>query len=127
MAGRFSDRLKSDLTTRHIPVFVISAQDEPENALKQGALRFLTKPIDETQIKQVFEKAHEMGESKAKKLLVIEDDESQRNGIRELIGNETAHLVDAPRRAARRSTSCKASGLIASCWICSCRTCPASN
>jgi HAMP domain-containing protein/CheY-like chemotaxis protein/signal transduction histidine kinase len=89
-------RLKSDLTTRHIPVFVISAQDEPENALKQGALRFLTKPIDEAQITQVFEKAHEMGESKAKKLLVIEDDEHQRNGIRELIGNETAHLIDAP-------------------------------
>jgi CheY-like chemotaxis protein len=89
-------RLKSDLTTRHIPVFVISAQDEPENALKQGALRFLTKPIDESQITQVFDKAHEMGESKAKKLLVIEDDESQRNGIRELIGNETAHLIDAP-------------------------------
>jgi len=90
------NRLKSDLATRHIPVFVISAQDEPENALKQGALRFLTKPIDEGQIRQVFEKAHEMGESKAKKLLVIEDDESQRNGIRELLGNETAHLIDAP-------------------------------
>ena len=36
-----------------------------------------------------------MSESKAKKLLVIEDDESQRNSIRELIGNETAHLIDA--------------------------------
>jgi CheY-like chemotaxis protein/two-component sensor histidine kinase len=90
------NRLKSDLTTRHIPVFVISAQDQPENALKQGALRFLTKPIDEAQISQVFLKAHEMGETKAKKLLVVEDDESQRSGIRELIGNETAQLIDAP-------------------------------
>jgi CheY-like chemotaxis protein len=89
------DRLKSDLTTRHIPVFVISAQEEPENALKQGALRFLTKPIDESQITQIFTKVKEMGESKSKKLLVIEDDESQRNDIRELIGNETAHLTDA--------------------------------
>ena len=88
--------MKSDLTTRHIPVFVISAQDEPQNALKQGALRFLTKPIDESQITQIFTKVNEMGESKSKKLLVIEDDESQRNGIRELIGNETAHLTDAP-------------------------------
>jgi HAMP domain-containing protein/CheY-like chemotaxis protein/signal transduction histidine kinase len=90
------DRLKSDLATRHIPVFVISAQEEPQNALKQGALRFLTKPIDEPQIKQIFKTAHEMGESKAKKLLVVEDDKSQRDGIRELIGNETAHLIDAP-------------------------------
>jgi HAMP domain-containing protein/CheY-like chemotaxis protein/signal transduction histidine kinase len=89
------DRLKSDLTTRHIPVFVISAQEGPENALKQGALRFLTKPINESQITQIFTKVNEMGESKSKKLLVVEDDESQRKGIRELIGNETAHLTDA--------------------------------
>ncbi|MEY2489470.1 MAG: hypothetical protein QOC70_1412 [Verrucomicrobiota bacterium] len=90
------NRLKSDLATRHIPVFVISAQDEPENALKQGALRFLTKPIDEGQIRQVFETAHEMGETKAKKLLVIEDDEAQRNEISQLIGNESARLIEAP-------------------------------
>jgi HAMP domain-containing protein/CheY-like chemotaxis protein/signal transduction histidine kinase len=90
------NRLKSDLETRHIPVFVISAQDEPQNALKQGALRFLTKPIDEQQIGQIFEKAREMDESTAKKLLLIEDDQNQRNEIRKLLGNETAHLLDAP-------------------------------
>jgi HAMP domain-containing protein/CheY-like chemotaxis protein/signal transduction histidine kinase len=89
------DRLKSDLATRHIPVFVISAQNEPQNALKQGALRFLTKPIDEPQIAQIFSKVDEMSGSKAKKLLVIEDDENQRNEIRELIGNSTAELTDA--------------------------------
>ncbi|MDP9003975.1 MAG: response regulator, partial [Verrucomicrobiota bacterium] len=89
------DRLKSDLTTRHIPVFVISAAEEPQNALKQGALRFLSKPIDESQITQIFVKVNEMGESKSKKLLVIEDDETQRNSIRELIGNGTADLTDA--------------------------------
>jgi CheY-like chemotaxis protein len=90
------NRLKSDLATRHIPVFVISAQEEPENVLKQGALRFLTKPIDEAQISQIFETARDMGETKAKKLLVIEDDEAQRNEISELIGNESAHLIEAP-------------------------------
>jgi HAMP domain-containing protein/signal transduction histidine kinase/DNA-binding response OmpR family regulator len=89
------NRLKSDLATRHIPVFVISAQDEPENALKLGAFRFFSKPIDESQITEIFAKVSEMSETKAKKLLLIEDDESQRNSIRELIGNETAHLTDA--------------------------------
>ncbi|MEP6937736.1 MAG: response regulator, partial [Chthoniobacterales bacterium] len=89
------DRLKSDLSTRHIPVFVISGYHEPENALKQGALRFLTKPIDAAQISEIFRKAREMSESTSKKLLVIEDDESQRMSIRELIGNATADLTDA--------------------------------
>jgi CheY-like chemotaxis protein len=90
------DRLKSDLAVRHIPVFIISARDEPENALKQGALRFLRKPVDEAELVQIFAKINRMRDTKAKKLLVVEDDETQRNGIRELIGNETAVLTDVP-------------------------------
>src|SRR5205823_14476720 len=78
------NRLKSDLTTRHIPVFVISAREEPRNALRMGALRFLTKPIDEPQIRQIFAKANEMDQSTSRNLLVVEDDETQRNSIREL-------------------------------------------
>jgi CheY-like chemotaxis protein len=89
------NRLKSDLATRHIPVFVISAREEPRNALRMGALRFLTKPIDESQIRQIFEKASEMDATTAKKLLLIEDDEIQRSSIRDLIGNQTAHIVEA--------------------------------
>nr|MBA3274068.1 response regulator [Chthoniobacterales bacterium] len=43
----------------------------------------------------VFKKAHALVDSEAKKLLVIEDDEVQRNSIRELIGNSSADLTDA--------------------------------
>jgi CheY-like chemotaxis protein len=93
------DRLKTDLSTRHIPVFVISANEEPENALKQGALRFLTKPIAYEDVEAIFDKARVMHATRAKKLLVIEDDETQRNSIRELIGNETAHQYDAENAA----------------------------
>ncbi|HEY0370061.1 MAG TPA: response regulator, partial [Chthoniobacterales bacterium] len=89
------ERLKTDLGTRHIPVFVISASDEPENALKQGALRFVTKPAAESDVEEIFSTIRRMKERTAKKLLVIEDDENQRNSIRELIGNGTAHLTDA--------------------------------
>ncbi|HEX8679312.1 MAG TPA: response regulator, partial [Chthoniobacterales bacterium] len=89
------DRLKTDLSTRHIPVFIISANDEPENALKQGALRFLTKPVAESAIAEIFATIRKMQADHAKKLLVIEDDDNQRNSIRELIGNGTAQLTDA--------------------------------
>ncbi|HEY2714476.1 MAG TPA: HAMP domain-containing protein [Chthoniobacterales bacterium] len=88
-------RLKSDLSTRHVPVFVISVSQEPENALKQGALRFLTKPVEQRDIDEAFATIYRMQAIEAKKLLVIEDDEAQRNSIRELIGNETAHISDA--------------------------------
>ena len=60
------------------------ANDEPENALKQGALRFLTKPVNPADVEEIFSKIRQMGEAEAKKLLVIEDDENQRNSIRGL-------------------------------------------
>ena len=51
--------------------------------------------------KKSSRRCDEMGESDAKKLLVIEDDETQRNSIRELIGNETAHPDRRGRRAGK--------------------------
>src|SRR5262249_2979233 len=80
---------------RHIPVFILTATDQPENALKHGALRFLTKPIAPEAIREIFGEVRQLIEAKAKKLLLVEDDEGQRNSIRELIGNETAHLSEA--------------------------------
>ncbi|MEO5916272.1 MAG: HAMP domain-containing protein [Luteolibacter sp.] len=90
---RVLSRLKSDLATRHIPVIIISADSEPDNALKQGAISFHTKPVDMETITAVLERMRYLSDSPPGNLLVVEDDEIQRNGIRELIGNETAHLV----------------------------------
>jgi CheY-like chemotaxis protein len=42
---RVLDRLKTDLTTRHIPVYVITTEEDAERGLALGALGFLNKPI----------------------------------------------------------------------------------
>jgi CheY-like chemotaxis protein len=42
---RVMDRLKQDLATRHIPVFVISTEDARKRALESGAYGFIAKPI----------------------------------------------------------------------------------
>ena len=90
------DRLKSDLATRHIPVFIISAAETtPQNALKHGAVSALTKPVERSAVERVFAKARAMSEAPTKRLLLVEDDVHQRNSIRELVGNKTAELVDA--------------------------------
>jgi CheY-like chemotaxis protein len=74
-------------------VLIISADPEPENALKQGAIAFLNKPLQQDAIIAVFDKIRHIHEQPVGSLLVVEDDEQQRNSIHELIGNETAHLV----------------------------------
>ncbi len=88
------DRLKADLTTRHIPVYVISVVDEPQNALKQGALCFCTKPISREDLDSIMERIRGFHD-KPRKLLVVEDDEAQRDNILKLIGNGTASLTPA--------------------------------
>src|SRR5690606_27609615 len=42
---RVLDRLKNDMATRHIPVYVISTDDAREQALDAGAYAFIPKPV----------------------------------------------------------------------------------
>jgi signal transduction histidine kinase/CheY-like chemotaxis protein/HAMP domain-containing protein len=87
-------RLKSDLSTRHIPVFIVSADSEPENALKNGAIRFLDKPLDIGSVDAVFERMRQMRDTPGGTVLLVEDDETQRNSLGELLA-DTPSLLSA--------------------------------
>src|SRR5262249_48992253 len=90
---RVLERLKEDGATRHIPVYFISVADEPERALQQGALGFLHKPADRAALAGAFDTIREFVDRRVKKLLVLEDDEIQRNSILDLIGNGDVQSV----------------------------------
>ena len=80
------DRLKHDPTTRHIPVHIISVQKERLRGLKHGAVGVLEKPATPQELKHALDEL--MGFAhRSKTLLVIEDDEAQREAIVELIGD----------------------------------------
>ncbi len=84
---RVLERLKDDPATRHIPVYFISVADEPERALQQGALGFVHKPAEREDLSAAFDRLRDFIDRRVKRLLVVEDDETQRNGILELVGN----------------------------------------
>jgi len=90
---RVLERLKEDAATRHIPIHFISVADEPERALKQGALGFVHKPADRAALVGAFETLREFVDRRVKRLLVLEDDEIQRNSILDLIGNGDVKAV----------------------------------
>src|SRR6185295_11236936 len=48
------DRLKDDPNTRHIPVQIITAEEERERGLKQGAINYLTKPVQKETLDEAF-------------------------------------------------------------------------
>jgi HAMP domain-containing protein/signal transduction histidine kinase/CheY-like chemotaxis protein len=84
---RVLDRLKVDLATRHIPVQIISVEQDASPTLSQGALGFLTKSDRRDSVQQAFANLKEFISRPMKKLLLVEDDEIQTMSIRELLGN----------------------------------------
>ncbi|PYQ04529.1 MAG: hybrid sensor histidine kinase/response regulator, partial [Acidobacteria bacterium] len=90
---RVLDRLKDDPATRHIPVYMISVTDEPERSLQHGALGFLHKPADKDALSGVLSTVKSFVERQVKNLLVVEDDDVQRQSMVELIGNGDVQIT----------------------------------
>jgi HAMP domain-containing protein/signal transduction histidine kinase/DNA-binding response OmpR family regulator len=84
---RVLDRLKVDLATRHIPVHIISVEQDPAPTLSQGALGFVTKSETRESLQQALAQLKDFIDRPVKNLLLVEDDEIQTMSIRELIGN----------------------------------------
>ncbi|HUJ15826.1 MAG TPA: response regulator, partial [Thermoanaerobaculia bacterium] len=82
------DRLKHDKLTRHIPVHIISADDEADRGLRLGAFATIQKPVTKDALDDAFAKIKGFVERPNKTLLVIEDNDQQRSAITELIGGE---------------------------------------
>ncbi|MCJ7687060.1 MAG: response regulator, partial [Desulfobacteraceae bacterium] len=81
------DALKRDTRTRHIPVHMMSVEEESIDAYKKGAIGYLTKPVTHHQLEQAFVKIGDMIERHIKNLLIVEDDKVLRETIVKLIGN----------------------------------------
>src|SRR5205085_11647948 len=84
---RVLDGLKVDLATRHIPVHVISVDEDPEPARTEATIGFLTKSETKESLEHAFEQLKDFGERPVKNLLLVGDDGIQAMSIRELIGN----------------------------------------
>ena len=83
---RILDRLKADPNTRHIPIHIITADEDEERGLKQGARGFLTKPVDKTNLDKALSDLKAYLDRPIKNLLLVEDDPTQCKSIIELIG-----------------------------------------
>jgi signal transduction histidine kinase/DNA-binding response OmpR family regulator len=66
------DRLKNDLTWRHVPIYVTSSQEDKNVALKCGARNFLLKPIPDAKFKQLFADIDAFSNKTARRVLVID-------------------------------------------------------
>jgi CheY-like chemotaxis protein/HAMP domain-containing protein len=81
------ERLKNNSDLRHIPVHIMSAADSSLDAMRMGAIGFLTKPVTIEKVEKTFSKIENIITHPVRKLLVVEDDSIQCQSIKELIGN----------------------------------------
>jgi CheY-like chemotaxis protein len=102
MAGwRVLDRIKHDLSLRHVPVCVISTDDSKDRAFKSGALAFLEKPIRSKEVLDgMLEKLHNYVSRNEKSLLVALDDQNARDDLLAQIEGEQIDvtLVASPQQ-----------------------------
>jgi CheY-like chemotaxis protein len=108
------DQLKMDTKTRHIPVHIISSEDFTKSAMEMGAIGYMLKPVKHEQLLEAFKNLTQIMEQKIKRVLVVEDDEVQRNHIVSLIADP---LVEVDAIATSREALQKLSERTYDCMI----------
>jgi CheY-like chemotaxis protein len=94
------DRLKHDPATRHIPVHIMTVEEGRQRGLQLGAIAYLQKPVTSEAISEALDRIRGFVERRVKNLLVVEDDDLQRQTIVELIGNSDVATVSVGTGAA---------------------------
>ncbi|HEV7632970.1 MAG TPA: response regulator, partial [Steroidobacteraceae bacterium] len=99
---RILERLKSDLSTRHIPVCVVSTDDSRQRALNAGAIGFLTKPLQSIeQVDEALAQLYQFSTRRNKRLLVVMEDSPLRNEYLGSIDPETEVAIAESAEHAR--------------------------
>jgi signal transduction histidine kinase/DNA-binding response OmpR family regulator len=86
-------QLKDSPSTRHIPVHVVSSQENGGEALHLGAIGYALKPTSREQLEDVFRKLKEKSSQKVKRVLLVEDDERQRDSVVQLISDNDVEIA----------------------------------
>jgi signal transduction histidine kinase/DNA-binding response OmpR family regulator len=87
------DRLKRDSRTRHIPVHVVSASDYTHAALSLGAVGYMLKPVKREELVDAFKKFEVRLAGKVRRVLIVEDDDVQREAVGRLLKSQDVECV----------------------------------
>ena len=87
------NQLKQNPLTRHIPVQIITLDEDRQHALAQGAFSFVTKPTTTEGVDEALSRIKEYAQARRKRLLVVEDNPSEQLSIRELLGHDDIDIV----------------------------------
>ena len=87
------NQLKLDPTTRHIPVQIVTLEEERQHGLSQGAFAYLIKEPTTDGLEAAFDRLKEFTVPRTKRLLVVEDNAIERDAVLELLGFNDIEIV----------------------------------
>jgi HAMP domain-containing protein/signal transduction histidine kinase/CheY-like chemotaxis protein len=89
------DLLRNDLSYRHIPIYVISGEENKALALKRGARNFLLKPLNNDSLNELFQDINAYSRKEIRDILVVEDNELDASQIAKILNDDCINITIA--------------------------------
>ncbi|WP_158929492.1 HAMP domain-containing protein [Acidisphaera sp. S103] len=89
------NQLKQDPATRHIPVQMLTLDEDRQHGLARGAFSFISKPTTTVGLEQALDRITAFTRPRRKQLMIVEDDAGERLGISELLRDDDTDIVTA--------------------------------
>jgi CheY-like chemotaxis protein len=87
--------LKRDPATRHIPVQIVTIEEERQYGLERGAFAYLAKPLTTDGLENALDRLRTFAVPRVRELLVVEDDPRERLGVVELLAHDDVRITTA--------------------------------
>jgi len=94
------NQLKRSPETRHIPVQILTIEDERQYGLERGAFSFVTKTVTTDRLEQAIDRLKDFTTSRTRRLLIVEDDPAEQMSVTELLGANDVEIDSAGSGAA---------------------------
>src|SRR5258706_86509 len=87
--------LRNDLAYRHIPIHLVSGEENRTLALKRGARSFLLKPLEAHALDELFGDIISYNKKQVKDVLVVEDNQLDSSQIAKILQDENVNVTIA--------------------------------
>ncbi|MDI1282901.1 MAG: HAMP domain-containing protein [Reyranella sp.] len=88
-------QFKRTLETRHIPVQILSMDEDRQQGLARGAFSYLSKPTTTEGLNAALSRINDYVKPRKKRLLIAEDNEAERFGVSELLAHPDIEIAVA--------------------------------
>jgi HAMP domain-containing protein/CheY-like chemotaxis protein/signal transduction histidine kinase len=85
-------QLKQNPATRHIPVQMITLDEDRQHGLARGAFSFVSKPTTTEGVEAAFHRLKNFVAQRKKRLLIVEDNPAEQMSVAELLGHEDIEI-----------------------------------